>query len=89
MARIKTILVSATLGFTLAAGIAFAQGFIPGVDPELRAAQQSLVAAMAHLQRTNNPELAQIIRARAYIVLAETELDPVSGAYNDPGLRPR
>lgn len=87
MGRIKTILVSATLGFTLATGLAFAQGFVGRVDPELKAAQQSLDDAMAHLQRTNNPELARIIRARAYIALVETELDPASGAFDAPGPR--
>jgi hypothetical protein len=84
MTRIKTVLVSATLGFTLAAGLAFAQGFTPRIDPELRAARQSLDAAMTHLQRTTNPEIAQIVRARAYIALAETELEPPSVSLTVP-----
>ena len=75
MAR-KTALIAIALGFTFAAGIALAQGgLIPGrPDPELRAAQQSLVDAMAHLQKARNTGSLSNTRARAYIALAETEL---------------
>ena len=71
MAR-KTALIAIALGFTFAAGIAFAQGgLIPG---QLRSAQQSLVDAMAHLQKARNTGSLSNTRARAYIALAETEL---------------
>jgi hypothetical protein len=84
MARIKPILVTGSFALTFVAGIAFAQGFTPRIDPELIAARQSLNAAMTHLQNTTDPEVIQIVRARAYIALAETELEPPSGSLTVP-----
>jgi hypothetical protein len=87
MARMKTILVSIASGLILAAGIALAQQENPGptlrhygpVDPEIVAAQQSLEDAMAHLQKSRVSRASSIVRARAYIALAGTELEAVPG----------
>jgi hypothetical protein len=82
MARIRTILVSTTIALTLVAGIAFAQRDLTvprRADPELSAAQQSLYSAMDHLQKARNSEDAPNVRARAYIALAQTELETERG----------
>ena len=82
MERMKVVLVSATLVLTLAAGLAFAQGgFYGRADPELQAALQSLDEAMTHLQDARNSNFAANVRARAYIALAMTELDPGANSF--------
>jgi hypothetical protein len=87
--RIKLILASTTVVLTLAAGLAFGQGVVGRADPELRAAQQSLEDALEHLQKARNSESAANVRARAFIALAETELDPAFDSLRRPGPQPR
>ena len=76
MAQLKIVLLAATLGLTLAAGFATAQGFIPGrPDPELAAAQQAVDEAMEHLQRVHNSTSSANMRALAFLTLAHRELE--------------
>lgn len=81
MTGIKTVLISAAIGFALASGIALAADLtIPRrADPELNAARQSLYSAMDHLQKARNAADAPNVRARAYIALAQTELETEPG----------
>jgi hypothetical protein len=84
MGQIKAILISATIGFALATGIALAADLtIPRrADPELNAARQALYSAMDHLQKSRNYAEAPNVRARAYIALAETELETEDGLHD-------
>lgn len=61
MARSKTSWIAAVLGVFLLSGVAVAQmndlvARTEGPDKEVRAAQQSLADAMAHLQKVRDPK---------------------------------
>jgi hypothetical protein len=93
MTRIKTVLLMATLGITLATGVVVAQGNKPPQlfgrpDPELRAARQSLDDALAHLQRARNSDSEEIIRARGYVERAEAAIDPGFDSFAAPSVAP-
>ena len=90
MSRTNAILVSSAVALTLAVGVAFAQGggLYGRPDPEIRAAVESLDQAMVHLQNARNADLAPNARARAFIALAMTELDPGYYGLRRPLLRP-
>jgi len=77
MARIKTVLVCATLVLTFAAGLAAAQVLQPnrGPDPELAAAQEAVDEAIVHMQRARNSTSSQNMRAQAFLVLVREQID--------------
>jgi hypothetical protein len=86
MTRIKTVLVSSTLGIALATGIAFAQGssgllFGPP-DLELKAALESLEDALTHLQRARNSDKTS--QARDHVERAMAAIDPNFNSFAAP-----
>lgn len=75
MTHFRTAVISASVALTFAASVVFAQGLIPSrPDPEVSAAVQSMRDAMAHLAKSRAPDSVTITRARAYILLAASEL---------------
>ena len=82
MARSTTLIASTILSVALLGATALAQNdftFPRRFDPELRAAQLSLETAVEHLQKTRNAKSAPNVRALAYIALAQTELQSMTG----------
>src|SRR4051812_48692477 len=71
----KAVLCATVLALTFAAGMSFGQGLVGPIDPELRAAQQSLNDAAMHLQRVRNPDDRSIVRARTCAAQALSEID--------------
>ena len=83
MTAMRLIGLSSAIVLTLASRFALAQGLIGPADPELRAAHESLNEAMMHLNRARNEESAAIVRARAYVALALTEIGPGYHSFRD------
>jgi hypothetical protein len=83
MTSLRTVVISSSMALTFAASVAFAQAAFtlphPLADPELAATMQSLQDAATHLARSRTPNSAIVIRARAYIALAATELQTEPG----------
>jgi hypothetical protein len=86
MNRFRLVALSAAVGLTLGAGVAF--GAARALDSE-GAAQDSIAEAITHLQTADRAQgfrdpLAERRRARAmaFLLLAQTELQP------NQGLRP-
>jgi hypothetical protein len=77
MARIKTVLVCASLVLTFVAGLATAQVLTPnrGPDPELAAAQDAVDEAIIHMQRVRNSTSPAFMRAQAFLVLVREQID--------------
>jgi hypothetical protein len=83
MAAMRLIGLSSALVLTAASGFSLAQGLIGPADPELRAAHESLNEAMLHLNGARNAESAAIVRARAYVALAITEIGTGYHSFRD------
>jgi hypothetical protein len=56
-------------------GVASAQTFYGARDPEVRAAQQAIGDAVAHLQRVRQPQNRTNLRALELLALAQHELE--------------
>jgi hypothetical protein len=78
MTHLRAAVISGSVALMFAASVAVAQSpFInphPLADREVDAAMQSLQDAMTHLAKSRTPNGVAVIRARAYIALAATEL---------------
>jgi len=79
MARIQTVLMTASIGLCLAAGLAFGQAKAPpqNYDKEVAAAQAALEKAMTHLERVRGPHNPAPDRAYELALRAHTELQPL------------
>lgn len=79
MARIQTVLMTATVGLCLAAGLAFGQAKAPpqDYDKEVFAAQEALEKAMMHLERVRGPHNPAPERAYEFALRAHTALAPL------------
>jgi len=77
MARIKTVLVCASLALTFAAGLATAQVLLPnrGPDPELAAAQDAVDEAIIHMQHVRNSTSPANMRALAFLTMVHEQIE--------------
>jgi hypothetical protein len=85
MASSKTLGIAAVLGVFLVSGVAAAHmndlvARTEGPDKEVRAAQQSLADAIAHLQKVRSPQGKRNIKALDLVARAQKELRYEDGA---------